>query len=362
MRLLLPQLISVKLFMQLDPEILLLISIFFLGFAVIIWLINKKLGQPKNDESLNTLTEWLKATQSDIKSLQQNLTDTLLKSDKNVTDTLQKSYQEMNQRLDSAAKVIGELKLETGKFSEIGRSMKDLQDFLNSPKLRGNIGEQVLADLIAQILPKGSYVLQYHYRSGDIVDAIIKTQAGLIPIDSKFPMENFTKMNGAETKKDQDALKKFFINDVRRHIRTIAEKYIQTTENTVDFALMYIPSETMYYEITAQTSELTDYAQKVRVLPVSPSTFYAFLRTILVSFEGQRIAAEAQAVLRNLRDIQKSATDFNDKLQVLSRHVTNAYNNMNAVNNDFSRLQGKIDDTQALGTGLQDKDIPQITN
>jgi DNA recombination protein RmuC len=342
-----------------SSDLILITGLIILGFALIMWFLNKKLSSPKNDQSLSTLTEWLKVTQADIKSLQQNLTTTLLKSDKNVTDTLQKSYTEMNQRLDNAAKVIGELKLETGKFSEIGRSMKDLQDFLNSPKLRGNIGEQVLGDLLAQVLPSETYALQYRFRSGDIVDAVIKTQAGIIPIDSKFPMENFIKMNQAETKKDQEIIKKLFVNDVRKHIRAIAEKYINTAERTVDFALMYLPSETMYYEITAQTAELSDYAQKVRVLPVSPSTFYAFLRTILVSFEGQRIAQEAQTVLRSLRDIQKSSTDFGDKLQVLSRHVTNAYNNMNAVSADFNQLQTKIDTTRTLGTGMaEEKALP----
>jgi DNA recombination protein RmuC len=331
-----------------------------LGFACVLWFLNKKLSAPKDDRSLDTLTEWLKATQSDIKSLQQNLTGTLLKSDKNVTDTLLKSYQEMNSRLENNAKVIGELKLETGKFTEIGRSMKDLQDFLNSPKLRGNIGEQVLTDLMGQVLPQAAFKTQYRFHSGDTVDAVIITQAGLIPIDSKFPMENFTRLSTAETKKDEADIKKLFINDIRKHIRDIADKYINTAEKTVDFALMYIPSETMYYEITAQTPELTEYAQRNRVLPVSPATFYAFLRTILVSFEGQRIQAEAQSVLRNLRDVQKSAADFGEKLQVLGRHVTNAYNNMNSVSADFNQLQGKIDTTRTLGAGMAETPPPKL--
>jgi DNA recombination protein RmuC len=198
------------------------------------------------------------------------------------------------------------------------------------------------------MLPKQTFTTQYRFKSGDIVDVIIRTQAGLIPIDSKFPMENFTKLSKAETKKEQSDHRKSFTLDIRKHIRTISTKYINTSEDTTDFALMYIPSESVYYEITTNSPEVYDYAQEQRVLPVSPSTFYAFLRTILLSFEGQRIAKEARLILQNLRDIQKSTTDFGDKLGVLGRHVTNAYNNMNTIQIDFNQLQHKIDTTKHL--------------
>lgn len=342
-----------------SSEYLLLILIIVIGFGLIIWFIKKQSSRSGQDQ---VLTEWLKSTQVDLKTLQTDLTRTLQTSDKNVTDTLQKSYQELNQRLDSAAKVIGELKLETGKFSEIGRSMQDLQAFLNSPKLRGNLGEQVLTDLLTQVLPSAVYATQYHFQSGAIVDAVIKTQAGLIPIDSKFPMENFIKIDQAATKKEQAVIEKLFISDVRKHIRAIADKYINPAEHTVDFALMYVPSETLYYAITAQTPALSTYAQDNRVLPVSPSTFYAFLKTILVSFEGQRIQQEAKTILQNLRSIQKDAGDFALKLDTLNRHLTNAYHNMNTVSGDFSRLHGKINATQALGSGLNQEKTSLITN
>lgn len=330
------------------------------GFSFILWWLNRKLSV-KDLSAQSTLIEWLKSTQNDLKNLQNHLTHTLVQSDKNVTDTLQKSYTELNHRLDSAAKVIGELKSETGKFTEIGRSMKSLQDFLNSPKLRGGIGEQILGDLLAQVLPSENFVLQYRFNSGEIVDAIIKTQAGIIPIDSKFPMENFTKMTSAENKKTEAIYKRLFTADVKKHIKTIADKYIQSSQQTVDFALMYIPSETMYYEIAAQTEEITAYAQSRRVLPVSPSTFYAFLRTILISFEGQRIATEAQNILRSLRGIHQDAGVFNERLIILQKHITNAYNNMNSISADFNRLQSKISDTQSLSSGMESKPIKDVT-
>lgn len=334
--------------MTMEIGLILIISLLFLGFAIVIWFINKKLTQEKSDDSQQALTEWLKSTQSDIKDLQSTLTKTLQQSDKNVTDTLQKSYQELNQRLDNAAKVIGELKEETGKFSEIGRSMKELQAFLNSPKARGNLGEQVLKDLIDQMLPHQAYSTQYRFKSGDIVDAVIKTRAGLISIDSKFPMENYTKMVSAESKKETSTHQKQFQNDVRKHVRDISKKYIRTNEGTLDFALMYLPSESIYYEIMTNNPEIYDYSLHNRVLPVSPSTFYAFLQTVLVSFEGQRIAKEAQVILSSLRDIQKSTGEFGEKLGTLSKHITNAHNNMGHISTDFTNLKNKIDSTRQI--------------
>ena len=331
-----------------SDQLSLILTLILLGFIALYLLIRRQIQQLHQLKNDDTLLQWLKTTQGDLSQLQQSLTQTLNSSNQNVTNTLQQSYQQLHQRLDNAAKVIGELKKETGKFSEIGRSMQDLQDFLNSPKLRGNLGEKVLNDLLSQILPKQAFTLQYRFQSGDIVDAAIKTQSGIIPIDSKFPMENFTKMNKASSSKERDRHHRQFINDIKKHIRAISTKYIRTEEGTLDFALMYIPSETIYYDITATSPEIQDYSQAKRVLPVSPSTFYAFLRTILVSFEGQRIAQEAQLILKNLRDIQKTSHEFADKLSVLQKHITNANSNMSSISSDFNKLQAKIDSTSLL--------------
>ena len=338
-------------------ETYLILAIIITGFAILIWLVSKISNNKSTSQESQVLLEWLKTTQSDITKLQNSITSTLQKSDKNVTHTLQQSYNQLNSRLDNAAKIIGELKQQTGEFTEVSRSVKDLQVFLNSPKIRGGIGEKVLTDLLNQVLPSQTFTTQHRYSSGDIVDVVIKTQAGLIPIDSKFPMENFIKMNSAEKSTDKVKLKKAFINDVKKHIRTISKKYIKTSEKTVDFALMYIPSESVYYEITAVTPELSDYSQENRVLTVSPATLYAFLRTIYVSFEGQRIAKEAQSVLRNLRQIQTTAVKFGDQLQTLQRHITNAHNNMTGISSEFNQLQSKIDTTNQIGSGIDQDSV-----
>src|SRR5690606_39135835 len=117
--------------------------------------------------------------------------------------------------------------------SEIGRSMRELQQFLNSPKLRGNIGEHILKELLSQMLPKQSFHLQYTFKSGSIVDAAIKTEGGIIPIDSKFPMENFRKLSSVHNSTEKKAAEKAFAADVKKHIDAIAVKYIVVAEGTV---------------------------------------------------------------------------------------------------------------------------------
>ncbi len=246
-----------------------------------------------------------------------------------------------NERLDHAARVIGDVNKNIGEFSEIGRGMKDLQEFLSSPKLRGNIGEQVLKELLKQFLPNESFNLQYTFKSGEKVDAAIMTSGGIIPIDSKFPLENFRKMQKDIT------FKKIFESDVKKHIDDISKKYILTDEGTIDYALMYIPSEVIYYEI-ANNQDLFDYAQTKRVLPVSPTTFYAYLKAILMSFEGQKIEKQAKEILSSLRAIKKDYGKVEENLNVMQKHLVNATNMMVNVYSSFTNLGNKIDNTQNL--------------
>ncbi len=249
-----------------------------------------------------------------------------------------------NERLDHATRVIGDVNKNIGEFSEIGRGMKDLQEFLSSPKLRGNIGEQVLKELLKQFLPNESFVLQHTFKSGEKVDAAIMTSGGIIPIDSKFPLENFRKMQ-----KDL-VYKKTFESDVKKHIDDISKKYILTDEGTIDYALMYIPSEVIYYEI-ANNQDLFDYAQTKRVLPVSPITFYAYLKAILMSFEGQKIEKQAKEILSSLRAIKKDYGKVEENLNVMQKHLVNATNMMSNVYASFNNLGQKIDGTQRLESG-----------
>jgi len=329
-------------------EFYLITALFIGGLALAVYLINKKLSQLSKNKSDEALTEWLKSMQSSIDNTTKTLNQALTSGNKNITSTLQKGNEELNRRLDNAAKLMGQLQRDAGKFAELSLSMKNLQDYLKSPKLRGNIGEQVLKDLISQMFPKNSFFLQYAFKSGDKVDAAIKTNAGILPIDSKFPAENFQKMMAAENETVKSAAHKDFVRDVKKHLADIAKKYILPEEGTMDFALMYVPSEPVYYEVVNDT-ELTEYARKQRVYPVSPNTLYANLQVILLSFQGKEIEKHSREIFTLLRAIQKDYGKLGDTLSVLNKHVTNSYNQMANVNSNFTLIGQKLSSTDLLG-------------
>lgn len=274
-----------------------------------------------------------------------------------VANSLLDTTRDISTRLERASYVIGELKKEAGAFSEVSRSMKSLQDYLQSPKLRGNIGEMVLKDLISQIFPVSSYELQHSFKSGSIVDAVIKTDPGLLPIDSKFPMENFQKLRSSSAKDEIEALRRAFARDIKTHITAISKKYILPQENTLDFALMYIPSESVFYEVASDQS-LMDFARESRVYPVSPNTLYAALQTILLSFEGKKIESRAKEVFKLMRGIQKDFNKTADNMATLGGHLTNAYNKFSDVQSQFNQIGQKLSATRELTGG--DEPIDQL--
>ena len=311
----------------------LLFALLVLVLGVAVFFILKKISEVKElakpDE---TLKDWLKSQQESSHIMSRAI----------------------NERLDNTARVISQVQRNIGEMSEIGRGMKDIQEFLSSPKLRGNIGEQVLKDLLTQMLPKKSFFLQHSFKSGVMVDAAIKTSAGIIPVDSKFPMDNFRKMTSAKNEKEKKDAEKTFVKDVKKHINDISSKYILTEEGTIDYALMYLPSESVYYEVVNNV-DLFEYGTKKRVLPVSPTTFYAYLRAILMSFEGQKIEKKAQVILSSIRAVHKDYSKVEDNLSVLSRHLQNAYNQMNNVISGFTQLGQKLSSTQSLGEGVEEE-------
>lgn len=324
----------------------LIIILFVAGFGAIIFIINKKLSSSSNKPD-DTLREWLKSMQGSLESTNKTLNDALHLSSTNMVKTLQENSKQLNERLDKAAAVIRDVGKEVGQMSEIGRGMRELQDFLKSPKLRGNIGEQVLKDLISQMFPKNTFNLQYQFKSGVRVDAAIKTDAGILPIDSKFPMENFQKMTKAESEKEKNDFQKEFIRDVKKHITDIAKKYILPEEGTMDFALMYVPSESVYYELVNIT-EVMDFAKRSRVYIVSPSTLYAHLQTILLSFEGKKIEGRSREVFKMLRAIQGDYEKVSTNMEILGRHINNASGQFSNVSSGFGQLGQKLNSTKSL--------------
>ncbi|MCX8008696.1 MAG: DNA recombination protein RmuC [Patescibacteria group bacterium] len=296
-----------------------------LGFGILGYLISRK--KQENDNAV--IIEWLK-------SMEQTVRGSTLETNK-----------VLSQRLDTAAMIIGDLKKSIGEMTEVGRGIKNLQEFLQSPKFRGNIGEHVLADMIAQMFPKQSFHLQYSFSSGVKVDAALKTDAGILPIDAKFPMENFRAMHTHTDEKAQKTAEKEFIADVKKHIADIGRKYILPDEGTLDFALMYIPSESVYYEVIRHP-DLMEYARRLRVYPVSPTTLYAHLQVLLVSFEGKELEKKTQQLMRLFQSISNDVEKIQEQYGVMARHVTNAHNSVANLGMMINQLGQKVERTIRL--------------
>jgi len=296
-----------------------LIGLIIIGFALVFYLLNKK-----------------------FKEFQQNQ-----KEDKALL-MLNQNIQGMHERLDKAAQVISMVNKELGSMREIGHQMQSLQDFLKSPKLRGNIGEQILQDLLEQYFSRQHFELQYKFRDGQIVDAILKTKEGIIPIDSKFPLENFRRLIAAKDEEEKNKIAPIFYRDVKKHIDAISKKYILPQEGTVDFAIMYIPSESVYYEIIRSDENIDEYARQKNVYFVSPNSFYYFLRIVMMGMRGQQLQDEAKKIFQLLAAVQKDTERLGEIISIATTHITNAKNAIDKVNNEFAKLSGKIDQTKLL--------------
>ncbi|MEO5656192.1 MAG: DNA recombination protein RmuC, partial [Nitrospiria bacterium] len=180
-----------------------------------------------------------------------------------------------------------------------------------------------------QILPPTHFTLQHKFKSGESVDAAIRLGQGLVPVDSKFPLENFRRVLASPSEEERKASKKKFMADVKKHVDAIATKYILPDEGTFDFALMYIPAENVYYEIIlkddafGEEKGLCAYALAQRVIPVSPNSFYAYLQAIVLGLKGLRIEKSAQDMMQHLKRLHGDFQRFRDDFEVLGKHLGN---------------------------------------
>lgn len=318
------------------------------GLGVTIYYLRELLERREDDASLKMMQDWMQQVQSQTQQTRREIQERLDKNQSYTSKRLDRTHQEIGDRLDNAAKVIGKVQRELGSMSEIGRQMQSLQDFLQSPKLRGNIGEEVMKDLLSQQIPHEQFALQYSFADGTIVDAIVKTDRGIIPIDSKFPRENFKKMLGEESEADRAQAKKAFINDVRKHVRDISSKYILPDEGTLDFAIMYIPSESIAYEVMINSPELVEYARERHVVPVSPNQFNYYLKVIMIGLEGKRIEERAEQIMLGLKRLSAEVEKFDGEFSTLLTHINNAKNKADSVSGQFNQLHQKLDNLRAL--------------
>ncbi len=258
----------------------------------------------------------------------------------------------VGERIADTTKVFGEVKERLGELTqrakeiqEVGKNISGLQEILRAPKLRGGFGELLLERLLADILPRDNYSLQYRFRGGETVDAVIRIGGNLVPIDSKFPLEDFERIVTAESEQEQVALRRQFTRTIKKHIDDVT-KYILPDENTFDFALMYIPAENVYYETILrgqpEESEIYSYSLQKRVIPVSPNSFYAYLQVIILGLKGLHIEKTACDILGHLGRLQGDLQDFQEDYSTLGGHIRHAATKYEEAATKLTRLGDKL--------------------
>ena len=351
--------------------IIVLISVFFL------YSMQQKLTdlqKPKEgDENLfimiqNQIQEQARSVQDLTKTLDQKIaesTKSMNTSQQHLHTTLQEQFSQ-NTRLiqgisGQSTKMIGEItekltSLDKTNQQVIGFSaqLTNLEKVLTSQKQRGNLGEAGLQLVLENILPPGAFSLQYEFEDGDTVDAAVFTKDGIIPVDAKFPLENYNKLVDEENKERRAALEKAFKNDLKKRIDETS-KYIKTQSGTMDFAFMFIPAEAIYYDllvnevgaVKVNTRNLIEYAFKERkVIIVSPTTFAAYLQTVLQGLRALKIEESAKSIRKNVEMLQKHIKAYEAYMQKLGNSMQTTTNHYNAAYKEL----GKID-----------KDVVRIT-
>jgi DNA recombination protein RmuC len=263
---------------------------------------------------------------------------------------------EISKRLDNAARVIGDVQKNIGSLSEaskqifeVGKNISTLQEILQPPKLRGGLGEQFLGELLSQILPPPFFTLQYMFSNGERVDAVVRLGEKLVPIDSKFPLDNFKRIIECKTEEERRTSQKVFYRDVKRHIDDIASKYIVPQEGTYDFALLYIPAENVYYETITKDDSfgeekgILNYALKKKVIPVSPNSFYAYLQVIVLGLKGFQIERHALEIQALLAGLGKELKAFQEDFQLVGKHLNNALSKFDDARKKLDKFNFKLE-------------------
>lgn len=248
----------------------------------------------------------------------------------------------------------------TRRLEAVGESVAEVQQLLKVPKLRGTIGEVWLEELLRQVFPDGLYDMQYTFRSGERVDAVLRVGDGLVCIDSKFPLEACQRMLGAEGA-EQARERRTFHRTLRDRIDEIADRYIRPEEGTLDFALMYVPAERVYYEAivaggeSEQAESVVAYALDRRVIPVSPNTFYAYLQAVLHGLKGLAVERRAREIRDSLAALRQQLERFERTHELVGRHLENAQKQYEESGRHLRRLTDRVDElTEADEPGAED--------
>jgi DNA recombination protein RmuC len=275
-----------------------------------------------------------------------------------IVETMDRRLGELDRRVDhrleSAARTATAIHQQLGRIGETNTQMLErakelarLEQALRPPKARGGFGEHLLGNLLADTFPRDKYALQYGFKSGERVDAVIRLDRALVPVDAKFPLDNFSRLVEAEDEAERELFGKQFVRDVKSHVDAIADKYIRPDEGTYEFALMYLPAEAVYYELVCnrlggETGPL-GYALERKVIPVSPSTLHAYLLVILLGFKGLQIEEHAREVMAYCAQLGKDFSRFKDDFELVGTHLGRAQSKYSEAEKRLGRFETKLE-------------------
>jgi DNA recombination protein RmuC len=263
---------------------------------------------------------------------------------------LQGLEQSLNTRLAATTETttqiherLGQMTRATGEMIDRAKELGRLEQALRPPKARGGFGELLLENLLRDRLPPDAYEVQYTFESGERVDAVVRAGGRLLPIDAKFPLDNFERMTAAEGE-EQQLHEKAFARDVKGHIDAIASKYIRPELGTFDLAFMYLPAEAIHYElVSGKTGVLLAYAHQRRVFPVSATTFSAYLQMIVLGLKGMQIEQRAEEVMRYCAALQQEFGRFKEDFDLVGRHLSHAHGKYADAEKRLDRFENRLD-------------------
>jgi DNA recombination protein RmuC len=308
--------------------------VFIAGAAGLIWL--ARAGRSLLEQRFGSMEEKLDRKLGDVETKVDRRLEGL---DGRLLMQQQSAGQTATQIAEKLERVQGATAQVLARANDLAR----LEQALRPPKARGGFGELLLGNLLRDMLPADAYSLQYGFKSGERVDAVIRIDK-LVPVDAKFPLDNFTRLVDTEDEAESAMHTKAFERDVKIHVDAIASKYVRPAEGTYDFALMYLPSESVYYEVVCSKSDtLYHYALEKRVFPVSPTTFHAYLHVIALGLKGLQIEQHAKEVMAYCSGLGKDFDRFRAEFDTLGKHLGNAQTKYSEADRRLGNLERDLE-------------------